>query len=224
MAFRRVVAPSALLVGDELTAALVGIGINLTAAPAPDPNLEDIVLAASVEGMERGDLRVLSLLVTWLDVHAAWLNADRLTALVRAHPSPRVRAFWSAVARWRAKDRRFARMAKAYAGPRVDLLATGTGFQVKRAGEDERFAGTALRVPARVLRDRPGDVLSPAELARRHAAYRRRVMLGPSYRADMWAALEQDPSLPPAELARRTYGSFATAWQVKKDWGVLCAT
>jgi hypothetical protein len=46
-------------------------------------------------------------------------------------------------------------------------------------------------------------------------------MLGPSYRADMGAELEADPALSPAELARRTYGSFATAWQVKHDWQVL---
>jgi hypothetical protein len=46
-------------------------------------------------------------------------------------------------------------------------------------------------------------------------------MLGPSYRADMWAELETDPGLAAAELARRTYGSFATAWHVKHDWQVL---
>jgi hypothetical protein len=27
--------------------------------------------------------------------------------------------------------------------------------------------------------------------------------------------------LSPAELARRTYGSFATAWHVKRDWDIL---
>jgi hypothetical protein len=39
----------------------------------------------------------------------------------------------------------------------------------------------------------------------------------------MWAVLESDPSLSPAELARRTYGSFATAWQVKQDFELLAA-
>ena len=46
-------------------------------------------------------------------------------------------------------------------------------------------------------------------------------MLGPSYRADVSAELESDLSLSPTELARRTYGSFATAWQVKHDWQAL---
>ena len=221
MGFRRAIAPSRLSTGDELTAALVGIGVNLAATRARNPNIEDTVLAASVEGLEHDYLRVLALLVTWLEVHSAWLNADRLIAIVREHPSARARAFWSAVARWLAKDRRFARMAKAYSGPRIDLLPTGTSFQIRRAGEDPRFAGSPLRVPANVLRDRKDDVQSPAELARRHRSYRRRVMLGPSYRADVWAELEANPSLSPAELARRTYASFATAWQVKHDWQVL---
>ncbi|MEI7705737.1 MAG: hypothetical protein WCK73_14205 [Deltaproteobacteria bacterium] len=32
--------------------------------------------------------------------------------------------------------------------------------------------------------------------------------------------MEGTPSLKAAEIARKTYGSFATAWQVKQDWEV----
>jgi hypothetical protein len=45
--------------------------------------------------------------------------------------------------------------------------------------------------------------------------------MGASYRADMWAALDNKPTLTAAELARRAYGSFATAWQVKRDFAIL---
>ena len=76
-------------------------------------------------------------------------------------------------------------------------------------------------MPANVLRDRAADVEQPAELARHHHAYRYRVIVGPTYRADMWAALEDDPTLSAAALARRTYGSFATAWHVRRDFAVL---
>ncbi len=48
--------------------------------------------------MEKGDLRVLSVLTTWLGLHSPWINADRLTRIVTARESPRVRAYWSAVA------------------------------------------------------------------------------------------------------------------------------
>jgi hypothetical protein len=219
MAFRRALVAAALPDADALTADMVGIGMNLGASPGdPDANIEDTLLYASEEGMEKNDLRVLAVLVTWLGVHAARVNADRLSKIVRAHKSPRVRAFWSAVGRWLVKDRRLARLAEDYRGPRVDLLSAGTDFQVRRRGEDPRFAGTPLRVPANVLRDRAVDVLSPAEVARRHAAYRWRLVIGPTYRADMWAALERDSELSAAELARRTYGSFATAWHAVKDF------
>ena len=123
--------------------------------------------------------------------------------------------------RWQRRDRRFARLEKVYEGARIDVLRVGTDFQVRRRGEDLRFEGSALRVPAGVLRDRASDVLDPATLCRRHPAYRCRVMMGPSYRADMWAALEADPTLSAAALARRTYGSFATAWQTRRDYYLL---
>jgi hypothetical protein len=206
---------------DALTSAMVGIGMNFAAPAAAEPNIEDTLLFASVEGMSGSDLRVLAVLVSWFGIHAPCVNADRLTKLVAAQKSGRVRAFWSALARWQAKDRRFNRLAKLHKGPRVDLLTTGNAFQVKRHGEDPRFAGGPLRAPANVLRDRDADVLEPAKLARRHGAYRRRVMMGPSYRADMWAALERDVSLSAAALARRTYGSFATAWHVRRDFGLI---
>ncbi len=202
---------------------MVGLGMLFAAKPAQHPNVEDTLLAASMEGMDRGDLRVLAILVTWLGVHHAWINADRLIRAIESHPSPRVRSFWAAIARWLGKDRRFARLTRLHHGPRIDVLRTGSDFQIGRRGEDSRFEGGPLRVPAGVLRDRPQDVLTPAALARKHRTYRQRVLMGPSYRADMWAALDRKPSLSASELARRTYGSFATAWQVKHDRDLLAA-
>ena len=226
MAFSRVVAPETLAQGEDLTRAMTRIGMAFGSPVATtaetEPNLEDTLVAASLEGMG-GDLRTLAVLVTWIGVHDARIHADRLIRLLRTIPAPRVRAFWAAIAQWLEKDRRFARLVGLHRGPRIDLLERGTAFHVRRRGEDARFEGSALRVPAGVLRDRPGDVLTPAELARHHATYRQRVQQGPSYRADMWATLELEPALTPAELARRTYGSFATAWEVKRDWELLAA-
>jgi hypothetical protein len=202
---------------------MAGIGMGFATAAAIDPNIEDTLVFASVEGMERGELRVLAMVTTWFGVHAAWVNADRLTALVRASSSARVRAYWAAMARWQGKDRRWARMSAAGTGERVEVLAAGSGYWLRRDGEDARFAGSAVRTPAKLLAGRASDVLGPAELARHHVAYRYRVMMGPTYRADMWAALEDDPGISAAELARRTYGSFATAWGVKRDFALVAA-
>jgi hypothetical protein len=224
MPFSRIIEPAGAPHAAALTADLVAIGLNFAAEPAKrEPNIEDTLLFASDEAMER-DLRLLAVLVTWFGVHHPWVNADRLTRLVREHPSMRVLALWAALARWRRSDHRFARMAKLHRGPRVDAESDGSDFLIRRHGEDPRFAQGPIRVAANLLRDRPADVLEPAALARRHAAYRWRVLIGPSYRADMWAALEEDPTLSSAELARRAYGSFATAWHVRRDFAVLRGT
>ena len=202
---------------ESLTAAMAGIGMNFASASANEPNIEDTLFFASVEGVDKEDFRVLAILVTWFGVHHTWVNADRLTKLVIKNGSPRVRAFWCGLAQWQKQDHRFARLAALHKG-RIDPLSSGTDFQIRRRGEDPRFEGTCIRIPANLLRDRGADVLSPEELALRHRAYRYRVAVGPNYRADLLATLEAEPRLSASDLARRTCASFASAWQAKRDF------
>lgn len=208
---------------DVLTARMAGIGMNFATEAERDADLESTLVHASELGMSEGELRVLSVLTTWLGVHHPYVNADRLIRLVRAENSERVRAYWSAIAAWLTKDRRLARLRTSFRGPRVDLLPVGTDFQVKRRGEDPRFLDSKLRVPAGTLRDRADDVLRPETLARRHAGYRNRLLIGPTWRADVWTVLERTPEASVAEVARRASCSFATAWQVTQDFKVLRA-
>ena len=222
MAFSRT-APEPRPAAEVLTARMVGIGMNFAAKPRTDADLEATLVHASSLGMDDSDLRVLSVLTTWLGVHHTHVNADRLVRLAAAETSERVRAYWAAIASWLAKDRRFARLHTAYDGPRVDLLPVGTDFQLKRRGEDPRFVGSKLKAPAGTLRDREVDALSPEALARRHAGYRNRLLMGPTWRADVWTVLERAPELSVAEVARRASCSFATAWQVVQDFKLLRA-
>ncbi len=222
MGYKRAIAPSDILQADALTSAMAGIGVAFAAEPNHAANIEDTLYFASLEGMDRDDLRTLSVLTMWLSVYSRWINADRLVRVLQSQEcSERVRCFWTAFSRWMEKDRRFARLAAFYKGPRLDLLAAGMDFLVRRFGEDPRFQHGPLRVPANTLRIRESDVLTPAELARHHRVFKARVMMGPSYRADLWASLEQDPSLSVAEIARRGHASFATAWQVKQDFNMV---
>lgn len=175
------------------------------------------MFAVSIEGMERDLLRELAVLTTWWTLHAPFVNADRLFELVKRSGSERVRAYWAALAQGRKSDPRLGRYATLAPTEDVHLLRVGGVFQLARRGEDPRFLGSALRVPEGVLRARDSDVLSPERLARHHRTYRARVLMGPSYRADMWAALERRPALSASALARETYGSIATAARVKRD-------
>ncbi|HTE55879.1 MAG TPA: hypothetical protein VK698_33735 [Kofleriaceae bacterium] len=217
MPFRRQAHAVVLPAMENLASAVAGLGIAMAATPLREADIEATLLAASIEGMDRADLRLVALVVSWFGVHSSRVNADRLTRLV-AGQSIRVRALWAALALWKRKDRRFGRLARVHRGQAIDLLATGTDFQLRRRGEDLRFSGSGLRVPAGVLRDRPGDIEEPAALARRHRTYHWRVVIGPTYRADLWAALERTPSATAYAVAGVTGASYASAWSARADF------
>jgi len=224
MAYRRATALGERPDDTALTRDMAGIGMNFAAEPNPEAPIEETLVHASALGMDNHDLRVLAVLTTWLGVHHDHVHADRLVRCVSRHPSERVHAYWAAVAQWISKDRRFARLVTLYEGPLVELLPVGTDFQIARRGEDERFAGSMLRVPGGTLRDRDADVLRPEALVRQHAGFRNRVRMGPTWRADVWTVLERAPDLSAAEAARRAGCSFAAAWQVVQDFALLRAS
>ena len=221
MGFHRTIDLPEPLDGAALTAHMIGIGIRLQGRGQNAANIEDTLYSASVVGLA-GDFRVLSLLVDWIDVHSERINADRLYRILSETQTARVSAFWAAIAAWKNKDPRFSRYGRLYRGKRIDLLSSGTEFYISRKGEDPRFAGSPLRVPKEAgLRHRAADILQPHELAKTHQPYYYRLLIGPTYRADMWAELTANPELTPSELARKCYGSFATAWHVKQEWNIL---
>lgn len=204
-----------------LTARMAGIGLNFAVEAERDADIELTLVHASELGMEEDDHRVLALLTTWIGVHHSYVHADRLHRALEGHDSPRVRAYWSAIASWLTSDRRFARFERLRKRGRLDLLSSGTDFQIRRRGEDQRFVESVLRVPAGVLRDRPSDVLEPARLADLHRGYRNRVQMGATWRTDVWTELEAEPQLTVAEAARRARCSFAVAWEVARDFAIL---
>jgi len=219
MGYSRNLLPDPLPTGEALDGMLAGIGCAVAATPLRDANIEDALIGAVAAGMEYDDLRRLGLAVQWIGAHARAINVDRLARAVPGLPGVRSRACWAAVARWQSADRRWARLA--VLPDAAELLRTGNAFHMRRRGADPRFAGTGFQVPAGSLRDRPGDVLPAADLARWHHGYFHRILLGPSYRADMWAIAERERTLGASALARRAYGSFATAWQVRQDMALL---
>jgi hypothetical protein len=208
--------------GDQLTAAMVGIGMQFSHDRTYEANIEDTIVSASVPGVIGTNFRVLGVLVVWLGVHYPWINVDRLTRIVEQLDNKRLVAFWSAVGQWLKSDNRFGRLAKLYKGERVVLGISGPGsYPYQKYGEDPRFAGTCIATHAALLRDRPQDALPPHWLAKIHRVYRYRVKMGATYKTDLWAEIEANPGLSVAELARKARSSYATAWQVRKDWKII---
>ncbi len=57
-----------------------------------------------------------------------------------------------------------------------------------------------------------------------HRGYRNRVLMGPSWRADVWTVLERTPDVSISEAARRASCSFATAWQAARDFRLIASS
>ncbi len=223
MSFKRIIIPREERSKDQLTSDMAGIGMHFNAYPNREANIEDTIYFASIDGMIGRDLRTLSVVVKWLESYYRWINIGRLTRIVEQCEHDRVKAFWMAIAIWKNTDIRFKRLSRIYSGPTVELIQPpfDISYHYERHGKDRRFKDGPLGVPANMLRDREMDVVSPEKTAIDNLYVRYRIMMGPTYRSDMWAALDINPNLTPAELARQTYGSFPTAWQVKKDWEVV---
>lgn len=152
---------------------MIGIGMRFVGDADRTAPIEATLVAASAEGMDREDLRVLSVLTTWVDVHSACVDVRRLLRAL-TDQSARVQLFWSAIAHWQKADPRWARVEGIHCGERVDLLE-GAEFLLRRDGEDRRFAGGPMRVPSKTLRNGRSDVSAPQYLARHHRGYRRRL-------------------------------------------------
>ncbi len=214
-----------LLTGAELDAGLLAVGMRLGGGDCELPPSPELVVVSAVSAALPRDYRLLSVATTWIGAHASRLHVGELVRLLPVGEEAcgdrvRYRAYWAGVAHWLRKDNRWAKVARMYSGRRVYLSRLGDDvakMSIERKGHDPRFAGSRLRVPVDMLRDRAADVDSPRVLAHKHPWYRERVRQGPTYRADCWAELEREPSLTPAELARRVGCTYPIAHRAVQD-------
>ena len=221
MSFKRIECLAEYPQGEELTKKLNGIGFKFGGIAENNPNIEDCIIAAATEGVY-GDFRTLSMLTDWFFIHHKFVNVDRLTRALKLSKDSRVKCYFSSIGKWLQKERAYKKLSKIYRGEVLLLgLSADYKFLIKRNGEDERFIGSKMLVANKTLRSRLDDIASSKELASKHQDYFYRVLIGPSYRADMISHLSRNSSLTASQLAKNTYGSFATAWEVMKDVKLL---
>lgn len=217
MSFKRIFALNDYPNGEDLTGKLIGIGFKIGGNRENNPNIEDTIIAAAIDGM-KGDYRILSLLTDWLTIHAEIINTDRLYRALKEYDDERVNAYFASMARQLKKGPRFRKIAALYKGQRTFLDKNRSyEFLVSRNGEDERFKNTKLIVAKGSLRIRYDDIATQQEMVKLHKDYYYRTLIGPSFRADMVSYFLRERNISASDLARRCYGSFATAWQVVKD-------
>ena len=213
---------------------LRAIGFNLSSRKkSTDPNIEAVIISASIEAVNNKGNRIGGLLVDWITIHSLRINVDKLTKFVFSLSDIEykfVKIFWCANAqRLFIRDQRFKRLSELYKGRRVNFadhfIKKGqrkvTKMLIKIKGEDERFKRTCIRVPKGYFSERPHQIFPVFVIAKSHLPYRYRVMMGPSYRADLWALLDDDPSISAYALAKKAYCSYRAAYMVKKDYELL---
>ena len=202
--------------GKSLDGDLRAIGFNLNGRKKSiDPNIEASLISASIEAINNKDNRIGGLLVDWITAHYLRVNVDRLTKFVFSLNDSDykfVKTFWCANAqRLFIKDQRFKRLSELYKGRRVNFadrfIKKGqqkvTKMLIEIKGEDERFKRTCIRVPKGYFAERPHQIFPVSVIAKNHLPYRYRVMMGSSYRADLWALLDNDPSISAYALGKK---------------------
>ena len=220
--------------GKSLDSDLRAIGFNLGGRKkSTDPNIEASIISASIEAVNNKDNRIAGLLVDWFTTHYLRVNVDRLTKFIFSLNDSDykfVKIFWCANAqRLFIKDQRFKRLSKLYSGKRLNFADRSVERGQKRVtkmlieikGEDERFKRTCIRVPKGYFSERPHQIVPVSVIAKNHLPYRYRVMMGSSYRADLWALLDSDPNISAYALGKKAHCSYRSAYIAKKDYELL---
>jgi len=219
---------------EALANDLHAIGINLSATKrSVDPSIEETLVRGVFWSIHHDDSRLISLIVDWISIHYQRINVDRLTSIVTQLPRENfkwIQIFWCAQGqRLVKKDKRFRRIAELYSGDRFDYIDRFKGPHDKRLtaayislkGEDERFVDTCLRIPSGAFSQRPQQIFQAEEIARKHFQFRYRVMFGPTYRADIWAILRQNPHYSGYRLAKLAHCSRPSATRIMHDYHIV---
>lgn len=221
MSYKRKISED-LLSGEELTRSMIGIGILFGGEGTKNPNIENTIISASLHGIRNQDFRVLSMVTLWLEKHFFILNASRLIKLIeKCKEDKSFLRFWVAVSQWQAADNRFKGFREKYSFKRRKEISSGAKFLSEKNGYDLRFINTCLIVPKKMLEKKDWLVLDPKDMVNHHSDYRWRLIIGPSFRADMWSQLEQYREISASELAKNSYGSYATAHRSKKEYEIF---
>jgi hypothetical protein len=186
-----------------------------------EADIEETLIRAAYEA--RVDFRILSILLTWITVHADYVIVEKFAKKRLAFEKPlgmnRVLDLMAAQAvasgshKWKKLLRTSPRRPEIPVDP--ELLEASIQYQ----GADEQLKKHGILVPKKLLRIREEDVLTSTELSRLNSQYRNRLLYGASWRADIIAAIEA--GVKNANQISRLLGcSYEPAYRVFRDYRV----
>ena len=205
----------------KLSRRLAGIGIQLAGASEPSrkfsADIEQVLLDTAAQA--RSDGRLLSLLFSWVHVHAEHVIVEKLRKRLRTIGGADARLVVSALAAYAANRGRH-KWHKLIDAPKEPcyLSASKTAESaIRLKGAEPWLSEHNILAAKGSLRIRPEDVLSVKELAKVHLQYRNRLLYGASWRADIITAI-QEGGKTATEISRRVGCSYEPAHRVRREY------
>jgi hypothetical protein len=168
-----------------------------------------------------GDARLVSLIMSWIKVHGAYVIVEKLRKLAGEYSEIRHPAIrWvSALAAFGARHcgHKWKKLVRRYDSPLYLFPEAVTKSACKRKGHIEWLARLNFIVPTGSIRIREDDVLAPRELIKRNRQYRNRYLYGPSWRADIITAIEAG-ARSPMEICKTIGCSYEPAHRIFREF------
>jgi hypothetical protein len=182
-------------------------------------DLEETLIRAAFEA--KSDFRVLSILLTWITVHADYVIVEKfakkrkifekIQGINRILNLVAAQAVNSGSHKWKKLLRTNPKHFEIPVDP--ELLELSLQFQ----GANEELKKYGILIPKKFLRIRQEDVLTPSELSRFNPQYKNRLLYGASWRADIITAIEAGAKNP-SQISRIMGCSYEPAYRVFKDY------
>jgi hypothetical protein len=200
----------------------IGIKVNINNSLENIADIESTFLEAAI--LACSDLRLASLLFSWLKIHGNYVVVEKLRKLVsKSKLSPLERNWVSAFAvygeihcshKWKSLIQ----------APEKEAFLLPEGISksaIKLKGSEEWLTQFRLLLPKNSLRVRSADIEPPAKLVKINRQYRNRYLYGPSWRADIITAIEEGATTP-TSVMKKIGCSYEPAHRVFHEYSLAC--
>ncbi len=181
-------------------------------------DIESTLLDAAYEAREDGRLR--SLLFSWFYVHADRVNVEKFFKLAEKVKTNRgANSIINGIAVFGAINGHQRYKKHIRRSPENEFLIgkEETDSFEKIHGLKEDWFQYGVKVPKKLIRIRPEDILTIQELSRRNLQFKNRLLIGASWRADIITAIEWGAKTP-SEIKRNTGCSYEPAHRVFHEY------
>ncbi|OFZ82615.1 MAG: hypothetical protein A2583_07910 [Bdellovibrionales bacterium RIFOXYD1_FULL_53_11] len=172
-----------------------------------------------------GDLKLLILLLTWLDEMGDLIHLERIKTMAKVLP-PTELAFLGAIAEFTKKRYRNWQLISAFARKKL-RHSFSKGFvpelserltisvDMGQVEPDPAFERFRLRIPEIALSDKK-KLIPRRYVLQDHKWFSMRALIGANWRADVAFSMLKDPGMNPYRIAKKLSCSYETAYRLKK--------